>query len=109
MTIVLTRDRDGQRPDQMFYCTKLDWMPGKSWLPMLAVGPSNAPLKTANSFWVWKTPPTAYAKAVERTAPMALLLYTLVVVWFHVTGHLFLAFPDVPGTDTSKNPRLLIC
>ena len=25
LTIVLTRDRDGQRPDQMFYCTRLDW------------------------------------------------------------------------------------
>ena len=27
LTIVLTRDRDGKRPDQMFYCTKLDWTP----------------------------------------------------------------------------------
>ena len=25
LTIVLTRDLEGKRPDQMFYCTKLDW------------------------------------------------------------------------------------
>ena len=25
LTIVLTRDVEGKRPDQMFYCTKLDW------------------------------------------------------------------------------------
>ena len=27
LTIVLTRDLAGKRPDQMFYCTKLDWTP----------------------------------------------------------------------------------
>lgn len=25
LTIVLVRDREGKRPDQMFYCTKLEW------------------------------------------------------------------------------------
>ena len=25
LTIVLVRDLEGKRPDQMFYCTKLDW------------------------------------------------------------------------------------
>src|SRR5262249_17288879 len=25
LTIVLVRDREGKRPDQMFYCTRLDW------------------------------------------------------------------------------------
>ena len=26
LTIVLVRDDVGKRPDQMFYCTKLDWI-----------------------------------------------------------------------------------
>ena len=38
LTIVLTRDRDGKRPDPMFYCTKLDWPaaanPGNLCLPL---------------------------------------------------------------------------
>ena len=25
LTIVLVRDLEGERPDQMFYCTQLDW------------------------------------------------------------------------------------
>ena len=25
LTIVLVRDTEGKRPDQMFYCTRLDW------------------------------------------------------------------------------------
>ena len=28
LTIVLTRNVEGKRPDQMFYCTKLDWTAG---------------------------------------------------------------------------------
>ena len=32
-------------------------------------------------------PANRLPKAVERTAPMALILYSLVVVWFHQTGH----------------------
>jgi hypothetical protein len=25
LTIMLVRDLEGKRPDQMFYCTKLEW------------------------------------------------------------------------------------
>ena len=35
-------------------------------------------------------------KAVRRTAPMALVLYSLIVVWFHQVGHRYLQFPDRP-------------
>ena len=41
-------------------------------------------------------PANRLAKAVERTAPMALILYSLVVVWFHRTGHPFVRFPLRP-------------
>ena len=37
-------------------------------------------------------------------APMALLLYTLVVVWFHVTGHLYLRFPWRPWYRRKQEP-----
>ena len=60
LKIVLVRDMQGKRPDQMFYCTKLEWTARQISLPMLADGRSNAPLKTASSSWAWKTPPIAY-------------------------------------------------
>ena len=30
LTIVLVRDLEGKRPDQMFYCTKLNWTHARS-------------------------------------------------------------------------------
>ena len=35
-------------------------------------------------------------KAVRRTAPMAFVIHSLIVVWFHQTGHRHLQFPDRP-------------
>ena len=38
-------------------------------------------------------PANRLPKAVVRTVPMALFIYTLVVIWFHQTGHQLLRFP----------------
>jgi hypothetical protein len=43
-------------------------------------------------------------KAVERTAPLALFLYSIVVVWFHQTGHQFLQFPFRPWDPQKEDP-----
>jgi hypothetical protein len=43
-------------------------------------------------------------KAVERTAPMALFLYSIAVVWFHKTGHQFVRFPDRPWYSRKQEP-----
>ena len=62
LTIVLTRNVEGKRPDQMFYCTKLDWTAGKSCRPMLVAGPLNAPLRIASSSWAWRTLPIVFPR-----------------------------------------------
>src|SRR5204862_1113271 len=41
-------------------------------------------------------PANRLPKAVERTAPMAMFIYSIVVVWFHQTGHQFVRFPFRP-------------
>ncbi len=43
-------------------------------------------------------------KAVRRTAPMALVLYSLIVAWFHQVGHRHLQFPDRPWYRTKEEP-----
>ena len=43
-------------------------------------------------------------KAVERTAPMAFFLYSIVVVWFHQTGHKFVHFPFRPWYRRKQEP-----
>jgi len=49
-------------------------------------------------------PANRLPKAVERTAPMALILYSLVVVWFHQTGHGLLQFPFRPWYPKKEEP-----
>ena len=71
---------------------------------MPAAGPSNAPLKIASNSWDLEDPANRLPKAVERTAPMALILYSLVVVWFHRTGHHFVRFPFRPWYPKKGEP-----
>ena len=49
-------------------------------------------------------PANRLPKAVERTAPMALFLFSLVVVWFHKTGHQFVRFPNRPWYSRKQEP-----
>ena len=41
-------------------------------------------------------PANRLPKAVERTAPLAMFVYTMAVVWFHRTGHESVHFPFRP-------------
>ncbi len=87
----------GSGPDQMFYCTKLDWtgaagaprrspsLGGRMHIRVLQAIPG-----------IGGTRPIVLPKAVERTAPMAMFIYSLVVVWFHQTGHHSVRFPFRP-------------
>ena len=43
-------------------------------------------------------------KAVKRTAPMALVAYSLVVLWFHRHGHRNVEFPNRPWYTQKQEP-----
>ena len=49
-------------------------------------------------------PANRLPKAVERTAPMALILYSLVVIWFQNTGHRSVRFPTRPWYRKKAEP-----
>src|SRR5262249_32913765 len=49
-------------------------------------------------------PANRLSKAVERTAPFALFLYSLIVVWFHKTGHQYVRFPNRPWYSRKEEP-----
>ena len=87
LTIVLTHDREGKRPDQMFYCTKLDWDARRILSAYACRWAIECTFENCKQFLGLEDPANRLPKAVERTAPMALFLYTLVVVWFHQAGH----------------------
>jgi hypothetical protein len=49
-------------------------------------------------------PANRTAPAVERTAPLGLVLYGLTVVWFHREGHRQVSYPDRPWYPGKAEP-----
>ena len=109
LTIVLTRDVEGKRPDQMFYCTKLDWTAREILSAYACRWAIECTFENCKQFLGLEDPANRLPKAVVRTAPMALYIYTLVVIWFHQTGHQLLRFPFRPWYTKRKNHRSPIC
>jgi DDE superfamily endonuclease len=104
LTIVLTRDLEGQRPEQMFYCTKLDWDARQILSAYACRWAIECTFEACKQCLGLEDPANRLPLAVQRTAPMALLLYTLVVVWFHQVGHRFLRFPFRPWYQRKQEP-----
>jgi DDE superfamily endonuclease len=96
LTIVLVHDVEGKRPDQMFYCTKLDWTAQQILSTYASRWAVECTFEYCKQFLGLEDPANRLPKAVERTAPMAMFIYTIVVAWFHRTGHEFVHFPFRP-------------
>jgi hypothetical protein len=104
LAIVLTRDRYGKRPDQMFYCTNLAWDARQILSTYAYRWAIECTFENCKQLLGLEDPANRLPLAVRRTAPMALLLYTLVVVWFHQGGHRFLHFPYRPWYSHKREP-----
>src|SRR5205823_4248338 len=104
LTIVLVRDPQGKRPDQMFYCTKLDWTARQILSAYACRWAIECTFENCKQLLGLEDPADRLPKAVERTAPMALIIYSLVVVWFHRPGHRSLRFPVRPWYLTKEEP-----
>jgi hypothetical protein len=104
LTIVLVHDLEGKRPDQMFYCTKLEWTARQILSAYACRWAIECTFEYCKQFLGLEDPANRLPKAVERTAPMALFIYTIVVVWFHRTGHQSLQFPFRPWYPQKEGP-----
>jgi DDE superfamily endonuclease len=104
LTIVLVRDLEGKRPDQMFYCTKLDWTARQILSAYACRWAIECTFENCKQLLGLEDPANRVSKAVERTAPMALIIYSLVIVWFHQTGHQSLRFPVRPWYPKKREP-----
>jgi hypothetical protein len=104
LTIVLVRDLEGKRPDQMFYCTKLEWSTRQILTAYSHRWAIECTFQNCKQLLGLEDPANRLPKAVQRTAPMALFLYTLIVVWFHKTGHHFVRFPSRPWYSRKAEP-----
>jgi len=104
LTIVLVRDVLGKRPDQMFYCTRLDWNAREVLSAYSARWSIEVAFENCKQLLGLEDPANRKEKAVRRTAPMALVLHSLIVVWFHQEGHRHLQFPDRPWYLRKEEP-----
>lgn len=104
LTIVLTRDLVGERPEQMFYCTNLT-LSAKQILGAYASRWSiEVTFENSKQLLGLEDPANRLPLAVERTAPMALFLYSLSVLWFHQEGHRHVQFPYRPWYRKKSEP-----
>ena len=104
LSIVLVRDLDGKRPEQMFYCTKLDWTAKEILSAYACRWAIECTFQNCKQFLGLEDPANRVPKAVERTAPMAMFIYSLVVVWFHRTGQQLVRFPVRPWYPKKEEP-----
>lgn len=104
LNVVLTRDAVGQRPDQMFYCTRLDWTPRQILSCYAGRWSIEVCFENTKQLLGFEDPANRTQKAVERTAPMALVLTSLGILWFHQEGHAKVRFPERPWYPHKTTP-----
>jgi len=104
LTIVLTRDAEGKRPDQMFYCTNLAWSARTILSRYAARWAIEVTFEHSKQLLGLEQPANRTEQAVRRTAPMALVLYSLIVTWFHQVGHQLVRYPDRPWYRHKTDP-----
>ena len=104
LVIVLVRDVLGKRPDQMFYCTRLNWGARKILAAYAGRWSIEVTFENCKQLLGFNDPANRKEKAVRRTAPMSLVLYSLIVAWFDREGHRYVQFPNRPWYPRKEEP-----
>ena len=104
LTIVLTRDLQGGRPDQMFYCTHLAWDVRQILSTYACRWAIECTFENCKQLLGLEDPANRLPLAVARTAPMALFLYSILITWFHRVGHAWVQFPKRPWYPSKREP-----
>lgn len=86
LRIVVVHDPSGRRKDDCFFSTDLS-LSAKAILELFAMRwPLEVAFYNAKQFLGLEDPQNRTPQAVQRTAPMALYLHTLVILWFAKHG-----------------------
>ena len=104
LTIVLVRDVEGKRPDPMFYCTLREWDARTILWTYAHRWAIEVTFETTKQWLNLEDPANRLPKAVQRTAPMALFLHSLIVLWFEKYGYAWLSFPERPWYPRKAEP-----
>jgi hypothetical protein len=104
LTVILTRDREGKRPDHRFYCTRLGWDAREVLSAYASRWALEVTFEGAKQVLGLEDAANRLPRAVKRTAPVALVLYSLVVLWCDEVGHQWLRFPERPWYRHKREP-----
>lgn len=85
--IVVVRDPSGRRKDDCFFSTDLRLSPTKILELFAMRWPLEVAFYNTKQFLGLEDPQNRTSNAVQRTAPLALYLHTLVILWFADHGH----------------------
>ena len=94
--ITIVRDPSGKSNDQAFYTTDLGLRSEETLTGYAMRWCIEVAFQNAKSHFGFEDPQNRTRRAVERTAPMGMTLYSLVVVWFANVGHKHCKFPNRP-------------
>lgn len=104
LRFVLVRDNSGKRPLSIFYSTLLDYSAQDILAAYASRWSIEVTFENGKQLLGFEDPANRLPKAVERTAPMALVLVSLTTLWFHQTGHRHVRFPERPWYTKKKEP-----
>lgn len=104
LTVILTRDKVGKRPDHRFYATRLDWSAQEVLSAYASRWALEVTFEGSKQVLGLEDAANRLPQAVRRTAPMALLLYSLVVLWFDQGGQERLRIPERPWYRRKREP-----
>lgn len=94
LKFVLSRDTVGDRPTQIFYCTNLELDVRQILATYAHRWAIEVTHYDAKQLLGLEDPANRLPLAVQRTAPMAMFLYSLTVLWYAQHGHAQLQFPE---------------
>lgn len=104
LNFVLVKDDKGKRPLSIFYCTLLDWKPRDILSAYANRWAIEVTFENGKQLLGFEDPANRLPQAVKRTAPMAMVLVSLITLWFHQTGHPHVQFPDRPWYQRKCEP-----
>jgi SRSO17 transposase len=104
LLFVLVRDNKGKRPLSIFYSTILDWTAQQILTAYACRWSIEVAFENAKQMLGFEDPANRLPKAVQRTAPMALILVSLITLWFHKEGHRKVKFPNRPWYRRKQEP-----
>ena len=104
MSMIVVEDLEGKRGRQVFFCSNTNWSLQFILCTYASRWSIEVTFENLKQLMGFADAANWKELAVLRTAPMAGVMYSLIVVWFHQEGHQHVEFPHRPWYPQKKWP-----